>query len=329
MTVKDSVLTILEQNRGKSCSGEEIAEKLCVTRAAVWKAVKSLISDGYDIDSCRSKGYTLSEKSDILTEQSIRAHLPEKYKNIKITALDTVDSTNTYAKSLISAGETQTVLIAAAEQTGGRGRRGKSFFSPKGKGIYFSVILHPKMTLSATMLLTVAAAVAVSRVVDRISGNTAEIKWVNDVFCGGKKICGILSEAVCDMESGTIESIVVGIGVNLSSRTEDFPEEIRAVAGSVFPHDITRSQIVGEITSELLTLSENLSDPQLISEYKKRLFILGQEIEYMKNGVKKRGMAEDVNSDGNLIVSCADGRDVLSSGEVSLNSAAFAGRRHE
>ena len=323
MTVKDSVLTILEQNRGKSCSGEEIAGRLCVTRAAVWKAVKSLIADGFVIDSCPSKGYTLSEKSDVLTAQGIRAQLPEHYKNIKITVLDTVDSTNTYAKSLISGGETSPAIVAAAEQTGGRGRRGKSFFSPKGKGVYFSIILHPDMSLSATMLLTVAAAVAVARVTDRVSGRHTEIKWVNDVFCGGKKVCGILSEAVCNMELGAIESIVVGIGVNLSSRPEDFPEEIRSVAGSVFPHDVTRAQIIGAIASELLILAENLSAPQLISEYKKRLFILGHEIEYTKNGVKKYGIAEDVNSEGNLIVSCGGERDILTSGEVSLGSTAF------
>lgn len=324
MTVKDSVLIILEQNRGRSCSGEEIAEELQVTRAAVWKAVKSLISDGYEIEACRSKGYTLSEKSDILTEQSIRAQLPEKFKNIKITALDTVDSTNAYAKALISGGETAVALIAAAEQTNGRGRRGKSFFSPKGKGIYFSIILHPGTMLSSSTLLTVAAAVAVARVVERSNGKPAGIKWVNDVFCDGRKICGILSEAVCDMESGTIESIVVGIGINLSARPEDFPDEIRSVAGSVFPHAATRAQIIGAVTAELLTLAENLSAPELICEYKKRLFILGQEIEYVKNGVKKHGIAEDVNSDGNLIVRIGNEKDILSSGEVSLCSAAFA-----
>jgi BirA family biotin operon repressor/biotin-[acetyl-CoA-carboxylase] ligase len=177
------------------------------------------------------------------------------------------------------------------------------------------------------MLLTIAAAVAVSRVAERVGEEDVGIKWVNDIFCGGKKICGILSEAVCDMESGRIESIVVGIGVNINAAEEDFPEELRPIAGSISAKGISRAQIAAEISSELLSICENLTSPQLIEEYKSRLFILGESIEYVKDGVKKVGIAKDVTASGALVVEGADGCDILSSGEISLGSAHFVRRQ--
>lgn len=320
MPVKASVLKILEENPGKSCSGEEIAGQLSVTRAAVWKAVRALLADGCEIESCPSHGYRLISHGSMLCESGIQAFL--KSDNIEIIVLDTVDSTNNYAKTHPS---DKISLITADSQTGGRGRRGRSFFSPKGSGIYMSLILHPDTAMPT--LVTVAAAVAVARTIERISGRKADIKWVNDIFLGGKKVCGILSEAVFGMESGTIDSVIVGIGVNLS--TEAFPDEITGVAGSVFPDNASRCEVIADITNNLLALCNDLSAPELIKEYKSRMFILGRQIEYTKNGSAFSGIAEDINSQGNLIVRLSDGTDVLSSGEVSLKSAVFAASENE
>lgn len=323
MSTKESVLNLLRQSAPNPISGESIAKQLGITRAAVWKAVKSLTLDGYEITSCRSLGYVLCGNGDILCEQGIRAAMSDKYRDLKITVFDTIASTNTYAKNLISSGENSSFLVAAAEQTSGRGRRGKSFYSPKGKGVYFSLALHTDTKISESMLLTIAAAVAVCRVVEKVSGEETGIKWVNDVFCGGKKICGILSEAVCGIETGIIESIVVGIGMNVNARPDDFPEEIRAIAGSVNSKHAGRCEIIARIACELLDIHESLSPTELINEYKSRLFIIGKEIEYTKNGQKYRAVAEDVNTAGNLIVRGEHGTDTLVSGEISLGSAAF------
>lgn len=326
MKVKEALLNILEQNRGKSCSGEELASQLGVTRAAVWKAVKALEEDGYRIISQKAKGYTLAADCDTLSEPEIRAAMEEKYKDIRIVSLETVDSTNNYAKAMIARGETDAAIVSAAEQTSGRGRRGKSFFSPAGKGVYFSIIIPVDKPMDASVMLTAAAAVAVARAVERISGGQAQIKWVNDVFCGGKKVCGILSEAVCDMESGRIETIVVGIGVNLSAAPEDFPEEIRGVAGSVFPKNVRRSEVIALIASELLALSEDLSSPELIEDYKSRMLVLGRRVGYVKNGVRYSGIAEDITPECALVVRHDDNSvATLSSGEISLGSAEYTG----
>lgn len=311
MSVKASVLKILEENCGKSCSGEKIAGQLSVTRAAVSAAVDSLLAEGCRIELCPE--YRLISYGDMLCESGIRSFL--RNENVEITVLDTVDSTNNYAKMHIS---DKISLITADTQTFGRGRHGKSFFSPGKSGIYMSVVLHPDA--EAAPLTTVAAAVAASRTIERIGGKKAGIKWVNDIFADGKKVCGILSEAVFD-EAGRMKSAVVGIGVNLS--TTVFPDEITGIAGSVFPNDASRCEVIADITDNLLELCENLSAPELIEEYKSRMFILGGTVEYIKNGRRCRGVAADVNEAGNLIVELADGTDVLSSGEISLKSESF------
>lgn len=242
----------------------------------------------------------------VLDEQLIRSNLPEGLRDMRIIVLDTTVSTNTYAKALDAS---KPVLITAASQTGGRGRLGKSFYSPKDSGIYMTVAYD---SYSSAEYVTVATAVAVATVFDRLGAKGIGIKWVNDIFFNKRKVCGILCE-------GAGNKIIIGIGANLT--TSIFPKDIAEIAGSL-NLETDRNTIIAHITAEVLT-TLSMSAEEIITEYKKYLFILGQKIIYTKDGIVKEGIATDVNEKGNLIVKSEAEEDVLVSGEISLDSKNF------
>ncbi len=215
MSVKEGTLQVLENNKGRYISGGQISQELQVSRNAVWKAIKVLQSEGYDISATHSKGYCLSLSSDILSSQSINKYI-SSYPNVfEITVKKTVSSTNNIAKDLAHQGAKEGTVLISEEQTAGKGRLGKSFYSPSQTGLYMSIILRPQLTASQSLLITAAASVAVARVVENISGVRAKIKWVNDIYCNNKKVSGILTEASFNVENNGIEFIVLGIGVNI------------------------------------------------------------------------------------------------------------------
>lgn len=199
---------MFEQHKGEVISGEAIAGQLGCTRAAVWKAVKSLREDGYHIEAGPNKGYTLAKDTNRISAEGIRPYLDDQ--KVTIQVYHEVGSTNQAAKKMAIGGQAgHGAFVVARSQSQGRGRRGRSFYSPADAGLYFSVVLEPKGTLKDNLLLTTAAATAVYRAVNRICGISLDIKWVNDLFYKGKKVCGILTEAVTDFESGEIEFAVV------------------------------------------------------------------------------------------------------------------------
>ena len=214
MTVKSKLLGILEQQKGETLSGEKLAEELHCTRAAIWKAVKSLREEGYTIEAGQNKGYMLVKDSHRLSMEAIQPFLvsPEVYLKV----YQEIDSTNRAAKEAAVTGLAgHGGCVVAGKQTAGRGRRGRSFYSPEEAGLYLSVILKPRGSLKESLLLTAEAAVAVYKAVLRTTGISLGIKWVNDLYHNEKKVCGILTEAVTDFESGDIDFAVVGIGLNL------------------------------------------------------------------------------------------------------------------
>lgn len=196
MELKHKVLSYLENNKGNSVSGGKLAEKLGVTRSAVWKAIKSLQDEGYSITAVTNKGYCLSEQNDILSAESIKPYLNKKNKNIDIKVFKTIDSTNTYAKTLAQNGAPQGTVVISEEQTAGRGRMGRSFYSPASTGIYMSIVLRPKLSLEDSLLITTSVAVAVSNAIEKIAYIDTKIKWVNDIYFGDKKLCGIDRKSV-------------------------------------------------------------------------------------------------------------------------------------
>lgn len=312
MTVKENLLKILEESGDKPLSGQAIADKLKVSRNAVWKGISSLNRDGYKIEADRGKGYRLLETGDLLTAERVRMYLPEKMRGNNITVLKTVDSTNTFAKKAAAEGAEHGTVIISEEQTGGRGRRGNSFYSPSGTGLYMTVILRPSE--ADTDLITICAGCGACMAIEELSGKKPLIKWVNDLYLDGKKICGILSEATFDYEAKTIDSVVVGMGINIS--TSDFPDGLERKAGSVGVR-VGRAELAAKLTDCFFrcfarTREENIAD------YKSRSLVLGKTVTFVKDGTEHKAKAVDIDMNGQLIIENDGGTMALNSGEISV-----------
>ncbi|NYB72947.1 biotin--[acetyl-CoA-carboxylase] ligase [Sedimentibacter hydroxybenzoicus DSM 7310] len=320
MSVKNDVLHMLEQNKGKSISGQELAENLGVSRTAVWKAINLLKEDGFLIEGISNKGYSLAISSDLLSSEGIRLYLKDEYKELPVKVYKSINSTNTEAKLMIMNNAVHGTVILAEEQLSGKGRMGRGFYSPPESGIYMSIILKPKLNMNDSVLITTAAAVAVSLAIEKTTGIVTQIKWVNDIYLNDKKICGILTEAVTDMESGTIESVVVGIGLNI--KTESFPVDIENTAGSIFKIGETkfiRNQLSAEIINNVLSVLNDISSRKFIEIYKERSMILGERIRYFRDNQWFEGYAQDIDSNGALIVFHDNGhKEILNSGEITV-----------
>ncbi|MDD3173881.1 MAG: biotin--[acetyl-CoA-carboxylase] ligase [Herbinix sp.] len=321
MEIKQQVLKILEENRGNTINGSKLAEELFVTRSSIWKAVKALQKDGYSIKAVTNKGYCLLANNDIVSSESIIPFLKGEASNFILDVLQTVNSTNTLGKELAAKGAREGTVIIAREQTEGRGRMGRSFYSPNSSGIYFSIILRPKLNLEDSLLITTAAAVAVAQAIETVAGVKASIKWVNDVFVEDRKVCGILTEASLNFENGGLEYAVVGIGINIE--TKDFPEEIHKTAGSLFSDKPSSSPVtsmlVAEVLNNLANCMNSLTDKQYLEEYRRRSFLIGKDIIVIKGAKTIPAKAIDIDEKARLVVEYEDHTiEALNSGEVSI-----------
>lgn len=322
MSVKIEVLKALEENRGTFFSGEALANKLNISRAAVWKAIKQLKEEGYSIKAISNKGYSLSIETDVLSREGINIFLTEENKGLDIEVYKELDSTNVYAKQLAVKGALHGTVVLAEEQTAGRGRRGRSFYSPGSTGIYMSIILRPNMEANEAILITTATSVAVAKAIETVTRIKTGIKWVNDIYIDEKKVAGILTEAVTDFESGKIECVIVGIGINFSTPKNSYPDEIKEIATSLYenkPNDITRNQLVAEIINQVLASFKNLQSKEFIEDYKEKSIVIGRDIYILSNNSKTKAKAIDVDEQGGLIVLTEDGVvKTLNSGEISI-----------
>ncbi|ADY55165.1 biotin/acetyl-CoA-carboxylase ligase [Syntrophobotulus glycolicus DSM 8271] len=322
MSLKQSILQILEENRETSISGQQLAKRFSVSRAAVWKAINALKTEGYQIDSVTNKGYRLAEDCDILSAEGILPFLKLEYKDTDLYVSKTVESTNQEAKKYSAKKTKQRILIVANEQTLGKGRFGRTFFSPENSGIYMSIILPLNIEAINAVLITTAAAVAVCRAIQSVANVQPQIKWVNDIFLEGKKICGILTEAFTNVESGIVESVVVGIGVNFKTKPEQFPDEIKETAASLFSGkapSVTRNHLIAEMTNQLLEICGDLNDRQFLEEYKARSMVLGEKIQFFRNNSWHIAKVLDIDPNGGLIIEDEQGKiQTLNSGEISI-----------
>lgn len=314
MSVKNNILKLLEENRGSFLSGEKMADSLKVSRTAVWKAIRSLQSEGYSIDAVTNKGYMLHAGSNMLSKEGIELYLRS---GAPLYFYRSTDSTNRRASALALEGACHGTCVVSAHQSAGRGRLGRSFYSPEKQGIYLSVILKPSFDISKAVLITAAASVAVSRAIQTVCGVRPQIKWVNDLYLDGKKICGILTEAITDFESGQITNIVAGIGINCSC--EDFPEELRDIAGGI-PGSYSKNALAAEVVNQLLDVASNIEAREFIDEYRQASMVIGRDVNVIKTGREPAcAFAEDIDNNGALIVRYADGRrEALTTGEVSI-----------
>lgn len=329
-TAKGKTLKILEANRGRSVSGEKLAADIGVSRAAIWKAVESLRKEGYSISASTNRGYILAVDSDVLSAQGILPFINEEiypYGENYIRVHKILKTTNEEAKRMALEGAHAGTVILAEEQTNGKGRLGRPFFSPPGTGLYMSLIIRPDFDTGKSLLVTTAASVAVCRAIKKTYGVDAQIKWVNDIFFEGRKVCGILTEAISNFESGRINAIIIGIGINCSTKREDMPEEIRETAGSL-PGGVSRNILAAEIINELFDILSNFTEgpyPVYMDEYRRRSLVLRKDIKVYKNTSSNESLnakAIDITDDGGLIVIYEDGRkDTLTTGEISIRLA--------
>lgn len=332
VTNKTKILKILEANRGNTVSGSRLAKALDISRSAVWKIIEELRKEGYEINAVTNKGYSLSETTDLLSADGILLYL--KNPNIKrhqIHVYKTLESTNQLAKKMAIEGSGHGTIVLSEEQTKGRGRLGRDFFSPREKGIYMSLLLQPSGTADEAVSITTAASVAVCRALSKLFGIEAQIKWVNDIFIDNRKVCGILTEAVCNFETGSIESIILGIGLNVTTEKDEFPQELREIAGSLAEYlqqkigqesllsIPPRNQLAASIIDEVFKISEQLKSDDYISEYRSRCFILGKEIVVSRGNIKFQAKALGIDSQGGLIIEKSDGnQEILNSGEITI-----------
>jgi len=326
MTSKEKVLTLLEQHKGSFISGEVIAQQLDITRAAVWRSIQDLRASGHGIEASTKVGYKLQEESDVLSAQGIKSSLPSKTK-INLIFHETIDSTNKEAKRLALEGAPHATVIVAGSQTEGRGRNGKDFYSPPDSGLYLSMLIRPDIGSTMALRITAAAAVAVCRAIETISRKQAGIKWVNDIYYNNKKICGILTEGISGFESGKIESVVVGIGINYRAPLEGFPPELNNIAGALFngsiPPQASRNQLAAAIIENLLRVLDDLESRVIMDEYRQRSVVIGKQITVLQGRETYNATAVSIASNGALIVLAEDGSEQqLQSGEISLRPVA-------
>ncbi len=324
MSLKEDVLAKLAP--GGYVSGQALAKEFGVSRNAVWKAVLKLKGDGFVIDSVQNKGYCLVRESPSLTKDAILFYMnPHTASALELFVHDSIDSTNNEAKRMAAGGYSKTALITANEQTSGRGRMGREFYSPKNTGVYMSFLFHPHAVTSDVVAVTTASSMAVVSAIERLTPLRPMIKWVNDVYLDGKKICGILTEAVTDFETSVTSSIVVGIGINIT--TSDFPESIAGTASSLGAPELSHSALVAAVADELLCLAPNgeVHAKSYIEEYRKHSLVINKNIDYYRNNVKYTGKAIAIDDNGGLVVQRADGSsETLSSGEVTVRLAGGA-----
>lgn len=335
MTVKEQVLLLLENHRGEFFSGQEIAQQLSISRAGVWKAVKVLQKEGYAIEAVNNRGYVLQKAPDVLSAAFIEQKLREKNIPLHVRVEKMVDSTNNELKRYVVNGEKRDMVLLAKEQSAGRGRRGHSFYSPEGTGLYMSLLLHPDAGPKEAAMLTTLTAVAAAKAVEKVSGETVQIKWVNDVWMRGLKISGILTEGSASLEEGKLEYVIVGIGINMYEPQGGFPEEIKSVAGAVFESheqkENLRNMLVVEFLENFMAYYQDFPARNYLEEYRKRCFVIGKRVRIITpEGAPGRAKDTDaadreyalvlgIDDECHLNVRYDDGTtEYLSSGEISV-----------
>ena len=322
---KERVLKYLEQNKGTFSSGEMIAGELSLSRNSVWKAIESLRRDGYQIEAASRRGYSLTGEHDFLSVPGIQTFLKSKISPEQIFIHDSLESTNKSAKSAASFDAAHGTVIIAKSQKSGSGRKNHTFFSPPG-GIYMSIVLRPEsLPFSNPALITSYSCVSICKALEKLTDLKPSIKWINDIYLDNRKICGILTESGTDFESGELQWIVVGIGINFSISEKDFPGELKQKAGSIFipgEETISKNHLIAEILNQLFPLNDGsaVDAPAIISDYRSRMNILGKKITvHPINGISYPAKALDINENGKLLIELPDGStSLLSSEEISV-----------
>ena len=322
MGTKEKLLALFEADKGKFFSGEELAARLAVSRTAVWKAVNSLRKEGYEIQAVQNKGYSLSVSTDILSIQGVEKYLNPEHSYIELEILSDIGSTNDYLREKAAQGKGEGYAVVAGAQTRGKGRTGRSFYSPADTGIYLSLLLRPKDCGPAQAVkFTTMAAVAACEAIENVSHRSPQIKWVNDIYIDGKKVSGILTEASVSLENGSLEYVLLGIGINVYPPEKGFPQELRETAGSVFQERKSdgKNQLTAGFLNRLMEIYTKEETGEYAEEYRKRSMVLGKRIQILTPEGEKGARALEIDKDCRLLVEYEDGnRELLRAGEIRI-----------
>ena len=318
--MREKILKVILDNEKEFISGEELSKKLGISRTAIWKHIRILRSQGYNIESVNKKGYRLvDEPTDLLNPQNIYRNLKTKFIGKNVLHFETIDSTNDYAKKIGNELRDGSVIISE-EQTKGKGRLGRVWESKAGEGIWISIILKPNIIPNKAPFITLIAGASIVKALN-ILGVDAKIKWPNDITINNKKLSGILTELSAEIER--VNYIVVGIGMNV--KDTDFEEELKDKATSLYKENYNVSRI--DIVKEILCQFEKLYLDYIEKDDKKEVLdicrqysaIINKEIYVIKNDQKELVDCIGINEEGNLIIKNKDGKlEEIMSGEVSI-----------
>lgn len=318
--MREKILEVILDNEKEFISGEELSKKLGISRTAIWKHIRILRSQGYNIESVNKKGYRLvDEPTDLLNPQNIYRNLKTKFIGKNVLHFETIDSTNDYAKKIGNELRDGSVIISE-EQTKGKGRLGRVWESKAGEGIWMSIILKPNIIPNKAPFITLIAGASIVKALN-ILGVDAKIKWPNDITINNKKLSGILTELSAEIER--VNYIVVGIGMNV--KDTDFEEELKDKATSLYKENYNLSRV--DIVKEILCQFEKLYLDYIEKDDKKEVLdicrqysaIINKEIYVIKNDQKELVDCIGINEEGNLIIKNKDGNlEEIMSGEVSI-----------
>ena len=321
---RDRVLALLKESGADYCSGEKMSRELGLSRAAVWKAVEALRKEGYDISSVPNRGYRLEASPDRLSAGELAGALAGCVVGSNLVCLESVDSTNNYAKTLAGEGAPHGTVVISDHQAGGRGRQGKGFVSPAGKGLYLTALLRPALPPMEVVNLTAWVAVAVCDAVEQVTGERPGIKWTNDIILHGKKLCGILTELGLEAESGELQYVVVGAGINIGQTEEDFGPEVAPVAVSLeqaLGKRVRRADLAAAVIRALDRMMADFpaKKEEYLERYRADCLTTGHEVRLIQKGETHTAFAEAIDDDFALVVRRPDGsRETITAGDVSV-----------
>ena len=321
---KDQVLLLLREQPGAYLSGEELSRRLGISRTAVWKAVSALRQEGYGIDSAPNRGYRLTELTADLRPAELREALRGCHMGREIAYFPVIDSTNNEVKRRAVAGTVDGLAAIADQQTGGRGRRGRSFVSPPGKGLYLSAAMKPMCTLEAVSSLTAWTAVALCDAIALLCGVRPGIKWPNDLVLDHRKLCGILTEMEVEAETAAPRYVVIGAGINLTQTEADFGAEVAPVAVSlqqVLDTAPDRTELAAAVLRALDDLYHAFprEKARYLAAFRRDCLTLGSAVRVVYPDRIREGQAVDVDDAFGLVVRWEDGTcETVTSGEVSV-----------
>lgn len=319
--MKKEILKMLKETEGY-VSGQELCDRFQVSRTAVWKVIRQLEEEGYEIEGVRNRGYRLTGCPDGLTEEELGSAITGKWAGRPVFYYPEVTSTNDLAKRLASEGCPHGTLVTAERQTAGRGRRGRAWMSPKGESIYMSLVLRPDLPPSSASMVTLVAAMAVAAGLKKAAGVEGQIKWPNDLVVKGKKICGILTEMSAELDC--IHYVIIGTGINVGQK--EFPPELADRATSLLIETgkpVNRCRLaaaVMEAFEEYYEKYEKAGDMSLLmEEYNRELAGAGEPVRVLAPEGEYSGHSCGIDREGRLLVDREDGsREAVVSGEVSV-----------